>query len=78
MRRRLPLTLSLLAVLLLSSVAVSSAGSGPAVFSPSPVQFGNVQAGHTGTVTVTVTNNGNSDMTVNDAGSDVTLGGANP
>jgi hypothetical protein len=78
MRRRLPLTLSLLAVLLLSSVAVSSAGSGPAVFSPSPVQFGNVQAGHTGTVTVTVTNNGNSDMTVNDAGSDVTFGGANP
>jgi hypothetical protein len=77
MRRRLPLIVSLLAALLLSSVAVSSAGSGPAVFSPSPVQFGNVQAGTTGTVTVTVTNNGTSDMTVNGSGSDVTFGGAN-
>jgi Abnormal spindle-like microcephaly-assoc'd, ASPM-SPD-2-Hydin len=78
MRRRLPLILSLLAVLLLSSVAVSSAGSGPAVFSPSPVHFGNVQAGDTGTVTVTVTNSGDNTMAVNDAGSDVTFGGANP
>jgi len=78
MRRRLPLILSLLVVLLMSSVAVSSAGSGPAVFSPSPVDFGNVQAGQTGTVTVTVTNTGDTDMTVNGAGSDVTFGGANP
>src|SRR5947209_19783563 len=78
MRRRLPLILSLLVVLLMSSVAVSVAGSWPAGFSPSPVDFGNVQAGQTGTVTVTVTNTGYTDMTVNGAGSDVTFGGANP
>jgi HYDIN/CFA65/VesB family protein len=78
MRRRLPVILSVVAMLMLSSVAVSSATSGPAAFQPSPVNFGSVPVGSSGDLTVTVTNNGDTDMTVNDAGSDVVLTGANP
>ena len=55
MRRRLPVILSVVAVLMLSSVAVSSATSGPAGFQPSPVNFGSVQVGTSGDVTVTFT-----------------------
>ena len=78
MRRRLPLILSVVAMLMLSSVAVSSATSGPAGFQPSPVNFGSVQVGNTGDVMVTVTNTGDTDMTVNPAASDVSFSGANP
>ena len=64
MRRRLPLTLFLLAALTLTTVAVSSATSGPADFTPSPVQLGTVQVGGHSHTTVTVQNTGDTDMAI--------------
>jgi hypothetical protein len=75
MHRRLPLILFVLTAGLVSGVAVSSADAGPAHFNPDPVAFGGQQVGTQSSVqTVTITNSGDTDMTVDGAG--VTRGGA--
>jgi hypothetical protein len=69
MHRRLPLILFVLTAGLVSGVAVSSADAGPAHFNPDPVTFGGQQVGTTsGVQTVTITNSGDTDMTVDGAG----------
>ena len=69
MRRRLPLILFVLTAGLVSGVAVSSAAAGPANFNPDPVAFGGQQMGTTSSVqTITITNPGDTDMTVGGAG----------
>ena len=75
MHRRLPLILFVLTAGLVSGVAVSSAAAGPANFTPNAVAFGGQQV-HTTSApqTVTITNSGDTDMTVDGAG--VTRGGA--
>jgi hypothetical protein len=77
MRRRLSLIIALIATLTLSGVSVSSAVSGPAVFSPNPVNLGSVQVGNPpASQTVTVTDSGTTDMVVGAGAFSFT--GANP
>ena len=67
----------LLAAAFVSSVAVSSAAAGPAVFDPNPVAFGGQQVGTTsGPITVTVTNSGDSDLTIGASGVSISGGDA--
>ena len=78
MHRRLPLILFVLTAGLVSGVAVSSAAAGPANFNPDPVAFGGQQMGTTSSVqTVTITNSGDTDMTVGGAGITKDPGSAN-
>jgi hypothetical protein len=78
MHRRLPLILFVLTAGLVSGVAVSSADAGPAHFNPDPVAFGGQQVGTTSSVqTVTITNSGDTDMTVDGAGITKDPGSAN-
>jgi HYDIN/CFA65/VesB family protein len=77
MRRRLFLITLLFAALTLTGVSVSSAVSGPAQFTPNPVDLGSVQVGDSpASQTVTVTNSGDTDMTVDASAFSFT--GANP
>src|SRR6476661_6371621 len=79
MHRRLPLILFVLTAGLVSGVAVSSADAGPAQFNPDPVAFGGQQVNTTSSVqTVTITNSGDVDMTVDGAGITKDPGSANP
>jgi Abnormal spindle-like microcephaly-assoc'd, ASPM-SPD-2-Hydin len=79
MHRRLPLILFVLTAGLVSGVAVSSADAGPAQFNPDPVAFGGQQVNTTSTVqTVTITNSGTTDMTVDGAGLTKDPSSANP
>src|SRR6476660_6512133 len=65
MHRRLPLITFVLIAGLVSGIAVSSAAAGPAHFNPDPVAFGGQQVGTTSSVqTVTITNPGDTDMTL--------------
>src|ERR1051326_8253560 len=78
MRRRLLLILLVTAGAFAATVAVSSAVSGPAQWSPDPVAFGSVQTGDSPTQTVTITNAGDSDMTIGAAGVTIDPGSADP
>jgi hypothetical protein len=78
MHRRLPLILFVLTAGLVSGVAVSSAAAGPANFTPNAVAFGGQQVGTTSSgQTVTITNSGDTDMTVDGAGITKDAGSAN-
>jgi hypothetical protein len=77
MRRRLTLITLLMAALTLTGVSVSSAVSGPAQFTPNPVDLGSVQVGSPqASQTVTVKNSGDTDMTIGAGAFSFT--GANP
>src|SRR6478609_2335943 len=79
MHRRLPLITFVLIAGLVSGIAVSSAAAGPANFNPTPVAFGGQQVGTASSVqTVTITNTGDTDMTVGAAGMTKDPSSANP
>jgi hypothetical protein len=68
MRARLVTVLVLPAFLVFASVGISAAAQGPAQWSPDPVAFGSAQVGSSPTRTVTVTNSGDTDMTIGASG----------